>query len=66
MEGLEIILMVIGHVLAVIFDPIIFALKAAKKWFDAVDPSNLPEVLTFDDMEPVPKFGVEDVVDHRD
>lgn len=55
MEGLlEVIVMAIIQIFVSVFDPITKMIKAvakaAKGFYDYLNPSNLPDVLTFDDL----------------
>ncbi len=46
---LELVIMAIVNVAMIIFDPIILACKYGKRFYDSINPDNLPEVLTFDE-----------------
>ena len=56
MEGLvEFIVMAIIQIFVVVFDPITRIIKAVSKavmnFYNYLNPSSLPDVLTFDDLE---------------
>ena len=56
MEGLvEVIVMAIIQIFVAVFDPVTRTIKAVantlKSIYDYLNPSSLPDVLTFDDLE---------------
>ncbi len=56
MEGLiEIVVLILVQVVSVIFDPITRMIKRIAKmgkgFYDYLNPNNLPEILTFEDLE---------------
>jgi len=53
---LEILIVTVFHIVTIIFDPFIISARLLKRFWDSVNPDNLPEVLTFDEDESIPTF----------